>query len=74
MKTASVARQPLENDERSGHVWSVRDVTQQKLSDQMREQFIDTATHELRTPLSNIKAYAETLATCDTIEVSEQRE
>ncbi len=69
-----VARQPLESDERSGHVWSVRDVTQQKLSDQMRDQFIDSATHELRTPLSNIKAYAETLATCDTIEVAEQRE
>ena len=49
----------------SAHVWSLRDVTQQKLAEQMRNQFVDTATHELRTPLANIKAYAETLALTD---------
>ena len=69
-----IARQPLEDERLRGHVWSVRDVTQQKLTEQMRDQFIDVATHELRTPLSNIKAYAETLATCETIEIEEQRE
>ena len=52
----------------------LRDVTQQKLAEKMRDQFIDTATHELRTPLSNIKAYAETMATCDAIDVEEQKE
>jgi signal transduction histidine kinase len=57
-----------------GQVWSLRDVTQQKLADKMRDQFIDTATHELRTPLSNIKAYAEMLATCDKIELEQQKE
>ena len=30
-----------------------------------RTDFIDAATHELRTPLANIMAYAETLAACD---------
>jgi len=40
----------------------------------MRDQFIDTATHELRTPLSNIKAYSEMLATCDRIELEQQKE
>ncbi len=69
-----VARQPLQDATLKGQVWSLRDVTQQKLADKMREQFIDTATHELRTPLSNIKAYAEMLATCDTIEVEQQKE
>jgi len=69
-----VARQPLDDQWSHGYIWSVRDVTQQKLSEKMRDQFMDTATHELRTPLANIKAYAETLATCDSIEVSEQRE
>ena len=49
-------------------------MTQQKLAEKMRDQFIDTATHELRTPLSNIKAYAETMVTCDTIDVEEQKE
>lgn len=73
-RTLRIARLPMENDTVRGHVWSVRDVTQQKLAEKTRDQFIDVATHELRTPLSNIKAYAETLATCDEIEVEQQKE
>ena len=69
-----VSRQPLVGGQLKGQVWSLRDVTQQKLADKMRDQFIDTATHELRTPLSNIKAYAEMLATCDKIELEQQKE
>jgi signal transduction histidine kinase len=59
-----VGRAPLlgeENASVSQHLWTVRDITQQKLSDEMRNQFVYSATHELRTPLTNIKAYAETL-------------
>ena len=40
----------------------------------MRDQFVDTATHELRTPLANIKAYAETLALADVIDVEQQKQ
>lgn len=69
-----VARLPLGDDATYGHVWSLRDVTQQKLAEQTRDRFIDTATHELRTPLSNIKAYAETLATAECIDVELQKE
>ncbi|MCG8450845.1 MAG: cell wall metabolism sensor histidine kinase WalK [Pirellulales bacterium] len=69
-----IARQPLQGQRLKGHVWSLRDVTQQRLAESMRDQFIDTATHELRTPLSNIKAYAETLATCQQIEIEKQKE
>ena len=69
-----VSRQPLRGERVQGQVWSLRDVTQQKLAEKMRDQFIDTATHELRTPLSNIKAYAETLATCETIDIEDQKE
>ena len=57
-----------------GHLWSIRDVTQQKLAEEMRNQFVFTATHELRTPLANIKAYAETLAAFDDIDVTQQQE
>jgi two-component system phosphate regulon sensor histidine kinase PhoR len=42
-------------------VWTIRDITQQKLADAMRDQFLTTATHEFRTPLANIRAYAESL-------------
>ncbi|MGI9427369.1 MAG: sensor histidine kinase [Bythopirellula sp.] len=73
-RTLRIARLPMEDETIRGHVWSVRDVTQQKLTEKTRDQFIDVATHELRTPLSNIKAYAETLATCDEIEVEQQKE
>ena len=40
----------------------------------MRDSFVDTATHELRTPLANIKAYAETLALADMIDVEQQKQ
>lgn len=55
-------------------VWIVRDVTQQKLAEQMRTEFVETATHELRTPLANIRAYAETLQLTDDIPLEEQKE
>ncbi|MGL4514588.1 MAG: sensor histidine kinase [Lacipirellulaceae bacterium] len=71
-RTLRVERLPLRGE--PGHVWAVRDVTQQKLAEKSRDQFIDTATHELRTPLANIKAYAETLSTCDIGDVEQQKE
>jgi two-component system phosphate regulon sensor histidine kinase PhoR len=55
-------------------IWSVRDITQQKLADKMRDEFLDTATHELRTPLSNIRAYAETLVLSDVLDIDQQKE
>ncbi|HMP06603.1 MAG TPA: ATP-binding protein [Lacipirellulaceae bacterium] len=69
-----VARLPLGAETAHKFVWSLRDVTQQKLAEQTRDRFIDTATHELRTPLANIKAYAETLATTECIDFDMQRE
>jgi PAS domain S-box-containing protein len=71
-----VARYPLRQADGAprGHLWNIRDITQQKLSDQMRDQFIGAATHELRTPLANIKAYAETLASMDEPDLESQKE
>lgn len=72
-----VARHPISTGDcgaAESHVWSIRDVTQQKLAEEMRDQFVDTATHELRTPLANIKAYAETLALADVIDVEQQKQ
>jgi PAS domain S-box-containing protein len=56
-----------------GFAWVVRDITQQKLADEMRTQFVMTATHELRTPLAAIKAYSESLALYDDIDPEEQK-
>jgi two-component system phosphate regulon sensor histidine kinase PhoR len=71
-----VARYPIAagGGKHETHVWTLRDVTQQKLAEEMRDQFVDTATHELRTPLANIKAYAETLALADVIDVEQQKQ
>lgn len=72
-----VARSPLRlpgGESNSSQVWSVRDITQQKLADQMRDQFVNAATHELRTPMANIKAYAETLALSEVSDVEQQKE
>jgi two-component system phosphate regulon sensor histidine kinase PhoR len=76
-RVARVARHPISfvnGNKKEAHVWSMRDVTQQKLAEEMRDQFVDTATHELRTPLANIKAYAETLALADMIDVEQQKQ
>jgi len=76
-RVVRVARHPIcivGDAHHETHVWTMRDVTQQKLAEEMRDQFVDTATHELRTPLANIKAYAETLALADVIDVEQQKQ
>jgi signal transduction histidine kinase len=70
-----ITRLPLLGHEGTAtHVWTVRDVTNQRLAEAMRDQFVSSATHELRTPLANIKALSEQLATCDDIDVESQKE
>lgn len=70
-----VARQTMQDAERGAcWVWSVRDITQLAIVDDAKNQFVSTATHELRTPLANIKAYAETLSLDSTIDPEKQKE
>ncbi len=57
-----------------GMAWIVEDVTQQWLVAKSRDQFLMTATHELRTPLGNLMAYAETLASNQGIDIEKQKE
>ena len=60
-------------DSSNDTIWTMRDVTQQKLAEKAREQFVFTATHELRTPLANIRAYSETLSLATDISVEQQQ-
>lgn len=62
-----------ENGDPNDSIWTLRDVTQLKLAEAAREQFVFTATHELRTPLANIQAYSETLATVSELSVEQQQ-
>ncbi len=45
----------------TGWITSLRDVTQDRQIDQMKNEFISTAAHELRTPLTAVLGYAEFL-------------
>lgn len=61
-RTLRGERRPVVNGD--GHtcfVWIIRDVSQQRLAESMREKFLAAATHEFRTPLANIRAYSESL-------------
>jgi signal transduction histidine kinase len=57
-----------------GLVWILEDITQQQLASEARDQFLMTATHELRTPLSNLQAYAEALQEEAGLNVERQKE
>jgi PAS domain S-box-containing protein len=48
-----------------GALANVRDVTEQKVEEEMQNTFISVISHELKTPVSIIKGYAETLARPD---------
>jgi two-component system phosphate regulon sensor histidine kinase PhoR len=65
--------QSSESNNPNDSIWSLRDITQQKLAEKAREQFVFTATHELRTPLANIRAYAETLSLAGDIPAEQQQ-
>lgn len=48
-----------------GLVEVIRDISQQKELDRLRNDFVSTVSHELRTPLALIKGYAATLLRSD---------
>lgn len=52
---------PLPGSEPSGAMLVIRDVTQLRHLERMRQDFVASASHELKTPLAAIKAYTETL-------------
>jgi signal transduction histidine kinase len=52
----------------------IRDITQQKIREASRDDFIAHVSHELRSPLTNIRAYAETLLSDMILDASTQKE
>jgi signal transduction histidine kinase len=46
-----------------GRVWTMRDVTEQRQPDRLRDGLMATVSHELRTPLTSIIGYLELLGT-----------
>ncbi len=44
-----------------GYVWFFQDVTQRKLLERQKDDFISIASHELKTPVTSIKSFAQVL-------------
>lgn len=53
---------PLATPSGSGLLLVVRDITHERRLERVRQDFIINATHELQTPLTSIRGFAETLA------------
>ena len=54
-----------ENDRPAGVIVVVQDITEHVKLDNMRKEFVADVSHELKTPLTSIMGYAETLATTE---------
>lgn len=54
-----VSVRPVRRDDAAAAMIMVEDITQQRVAEESRNAFVAQATHELRTPLSNIRLYVE---------------
>lgn len=59
-RTLFVTASPLEGE--AGTVWTVRDGTERVRLERLKSEFVATASHELRSPLTSIKGFVELLA------------
>jgi signal transduction histidine kinase/FixJ family two-component response regulator len=57
----AVTAAPMGDDTSSGIVWTVRDVTERARLERAKSDFVATASHELRSPLTSIKGFVELL-------------
>ncbi len=57
----AVTAAAMGDDTSSGIVWTVRDVTERARLERAKSDFVATASHELRSPLTSIKGFVELL-------------
>jgi PAS domain S-box-containing protein len=55
----------------AGRIFAFRDVSSERVVEQMKSDFVSTVSHELRTPLTSIYGFAETLMRSD-VEFSDE--
>jgi PAS domain S-box-containing protein len=57
----------------AGRIFAFRDISADRLVEQMKSDFVSTVSHELRTPLTSIYGFAETLLRRDVLFDEEER-
>jgi PAS domain S-box-containing protein len=57
----------------AGRIFAFRDISADRLVEQMKSDFVSTVSHELRTPLTSIYGFAETLLRQDVLFGDEER-
>ena len=70
--TEAVMRDPL--GAVAGRIFAFRDISGDRLVEQVKTDFVSTVSHELRTPLTSIYGFAETLLRQDVMFGEEERE
>jgi PAS domain S-box-containing protein len=70
--TEAVMRDPLGSV--SGRIYAFRDVSSERIVEQMKSDFVSTVSHQLRAPLTSIYGFAETLLRRDVLFGEAERE
>ncbi|MEA2228226.1 MAG: hypothetical protein QOF04_1856, partial [Solirubrobacteraceae bacterium] len=60
-RTLSITASRLGDQEGDGIVWTLRDISERARLDRIKSDFVATASHELRSPLTSIKGFVELL-------------
>src|SRR5207247_2211694 len=57
----------------AGRIFAFRDISSDRLVEQIKSDFVSTVSHELRTPLTSIYGFAETLLRQDILFGEDER-
>jgi signal transduction histidine kinase/DNA-binding response OmpR family regulator len=72
-RTLAITAARLEEHADGGVVWTLRDATERARLERLKSEFVATASHELRSPLTSIKGFVELLRAGDGLD-DRQRE
>jgi len=66
-RTLSITAARLGSGASDGAVWTLRDISERARLERVKSDFVATASHELRSPLTSIKGFVELLGSSDAL-------